>query len=67
MAVRSAAEAQALIALLKKKRGGDPFGVASDPELQQVAVDAAAKRYVEMPTDENFRRWQDVLLATERT
>jgi hypothetical protein len=49
---RSAEEVQALLAVLNKRRG-DPFGVADDPELQMVAVNAALSD-VAM----GFREWR---------
>ncbi len=47
-----------------RARRGDPFGVASDPELQLAAVEAAYARYVESPTADNMRAWLNVITAT---
>jgi hypothetical protein len=61
-APRSNEEVAAFLSRLRSR--GDPFGVASDPDLQVAAVDAAFVFFERHPSVETLKGWIDVIVAT---
>lgn len=61
MVKRTAEETRALLDTIKAR--GDPFGIATDPELLVVGVDAALNKFVESQADEDLCLWIDTFLS----